>query len=259
MTYNEWRDELKSNLLCVSESERRRVLDYYAEAYADRREAGFTEKEIIESFGAPYDAAQRILGEGQNVKDYYGQPQEDKKYSRREEKERMHAEKERQRRERNSKRDDYFDDVFYENSGRNQNNDYGYDGYNNASYNSQSAPPSYSGSGRREDYGWVFVLLCILFAIPIFWVVMSMVGITIGFCVAPVAALISGVASVGAGIGQLFVDPIGGALTIGTGLIIFGVSLILMPLCFKLVKWMWKLFKMFFAWLKRFFSGREKI
>lgn len=63
MTYNEWRDELKSNLLCVSDAERRRVLDYYAEAYADRREAGFSEREIIADFGAPYDAAQRILNE----------------------------------------------------------------------------------------------------------------------------------------------------------------------------------------------------
>ena len=63
MTYTEWRDELKSNLLSVSEHERKRVLEYYAEAYADRREAGFSEKEIIEEFGAPYDAAQRILNE----------------------------------------------------------------------------------------------------------------------------------------------------------------------------------------------------
>ena len=61
MKYNEWRDELKSNLLCVSETERRRVLDYYAEAYADRRDAGYTEREIIDEFGAPYDDAQRIL------------------------------------------------------------------------------------------------------------------------------------------------------------------------------------------------------
>ena len=63
MTYTEWRDELKNNLLSVSESERKRVLEYYAEAYADRREAGFSEKEIIADFGAPYDAAQRILCE----------------------------------------------------------------------------------------------------------------------------------------------------------------------------------------------------
>ena len=63
MTYNEWRDELKSNLLSVSDSERQRVLDYYAEAYADRREAGFSEREIIAEFGAPYDAAQKILND----------------------------------------------------------------------------------------------------------------------------------------------------------------------------------------------------
>lgn len=63
MTYTEWRDELKNNLLSVSESERKRVLEYYAEAYADRREAGYSERDIIAQFGAPYDAAQRILSE----------------------------------------------------------------------------------------------------------------------------------------------------------------------------------------------------
>ena len=63
MKYNEWRAELKNNLLGVSENERDRVLDYYAEAYADRREAGFSEREIIEEFGAPFDAAQRILSD----------------------------------------------------------------------------------------------------------------------------------------------------------------------------------------------------
>lgn len=63
MTYNEWRDELKNNLLSVSEEERKRVLDYYAEAYADRRDAGFCENDIIIQFGAPYDAAKRILNE----------------------------------------------------------------------------------------------------------------------------------------------------------------------------------------------------
>lgn len=64
MKYNEWRDELYNNLLSVSETERRRVLDYYAEAYADRRDAGFSEREIIDDFGAPYDAARRILSDG---------------------------------------------------------------------------------------------------------------------------------------------------------------------------------------------------
>lgn len=73
MTYNEWRDELKDNLLSVSDTERKRVLDYYAEAYADRREAGFDERRIIEDFGAPYDAAQRILDRGDTADKYAGE------------------------------------------------------------------------------------------------------------------------------------------------------------------------------------------
>ena len=98
MTYNEWRDELKSNLLCVSEPERRRVLDYYAEAYADRRDAGFSEREIIQDFGAPYDAAQRILAE--NSYGYYEEePQKsfaerDRREERRRLKEKICAKKE---------------------------------------------------------------------------------------------------------------------------------------------------------------------
>lgn len=39
MKYNEWVTQLNANLLNVPEAERRRVLDYYAEAYADRRAA----------------------------------------------------------------------------------------------------------------------------------------------------------------------------------------------------------------------------
>ena len=79
MTYNEWRDELKNNLLSVSDAERRRVLDYYAEAYADRREAGFSEREIIDEFGAPYDAAQRILNEDIGEEPETPKPREDEK------------------------------------------------------------------------------------------------------------------------------------------------------------------------------------
>ena len=235
MKYNEWRDELKDNLLCVSESERRRVLDYYAEAYADRRDAGFSEREIIDEFGAPYDAAQRILSESG---DYYEAPTQHeptREEKRREERERR---EERQREEREIKEARREEKREYNNYGGN---------------NTQPAPAK-----QREDYTWVFVLLCILFAFPIFSVVMGMVGVTVSFCVAPFALLISGVATMGVGIGALFTDAAVGAITIGTGLIIFGLSLIIMPLCFQLVKWMWKLFHMFFAWLKRLFSGKEK-
>lgn len=241
MKYNEWRDELKDNLLCVSESERRRVLDYYAEAYADRRDAGFTEREIIDEFGAPYDAAQRILSESGEI--YEAPPAREPSH---EEKKREEREKrEINREEKREEKREYGSNSLYGN----------YSGPTpQFLQNAQPAKPE----KQRGDYTWVLVILYIVFAIPIFIVVIGMVGVTVAFCVAPFAVLISGVAVLGAGVGALFVDATFGAITIGTGLIIFGLSLIIMPLCFQLVKWMWKLFHMFFAWLKKVFSGKEK-
>ena len=202
MTYNEWRDELKKNLLCVSEQERIRVLDYYAEAYADRRDAGYSEREITNEFGAPYDAAQRILAENA-VNQPYGQ------------------------------RGGYPENGTYH--GGNQNfapPPPPAPAPNPAQYAPAPAPK------KREDYTWVFVLLCVLFAVPIFVVIVAMTVVTVGLCVAPFAVLISGVATIGAGVGELFSDAIYGAATIGSGLVIFGFSLIIMPLCLKLVKLM---------------------
>lgn len=245
MKYNEWRDELKSNLLCVSEAERRRVLDYYAEAYADRRDAGYTEREIIDEFGAPYDAAQRILSESPDLGDahLYEPSRDDRRREERERRDERRAE-ERERREERQRE---------ERERREANRQYG----------SNSLYGNYTGTApapakQRGDYTWVFVLLCILFSIPILMVIIAMVIVTVSFCVAPFAVLVSGVATIGTGVGALFVDATQGAIAIGAGLVIFGVSLIIMPLCFQLVKWMWKLFHMFFAWLKRLFSGKEK-
>ena len=281
MTYNEWRDELKSNLLCVSEAERRRVLDYYAEAYADRRDAGFTEREIIEDFGAPYDAAQRILYEGA---DSYDAPKayepsredrrreerearEERREREREEREREHERREREREERERERREREERERREREERERRErearraeqmNYGNANQNYRQEYHQYPPMQEQPAKERGDYTWVFVLLCIIFAIPIFIVIMGMVGITVGLCVAPIATIIAGTVSMGAGIAELFVNATNGALAIGAGLIIFGFSLILMPLCFKLVKWMWKLFHMFFAWLHRVFSGKKE-
>lgn len=260
MTYNEWHDELKKNLLCVSEAEKRRVLDYYAEAYADRRDAGFSEREIIEDFGSPYDAAQKILYENtddRNTDNNLGGAQK--------------------RRENN--RSDYTNNYAYSqnynqpnggsgsynqgNYSYNSNPQYGQPQYNtNQQYNQGAySPPPYTPPAGQyketKDYTWVFVLLCILFAIPIFMVVVGMVVVTTGLCVAPFALLISAVATIGAGVGEMFVDFASGGVTIGMGLIAFGVSLIIMPLFFKLVKIMWKLFTKFFSWLRGLFKAKR--
>lgn len=211
MTYNEWRDELKSNLLCVPENEMRRVLDYYAEAYADRRDAGYSESEITAEFGAPYDAAQRILSEsavypsdemrGEEIGDIYTAPKN--------------------------------------NTGQSE-------------YSSQTFQP------KTKDRSWIFVLLCVVFAIPLFGVVMAMVGVTVSFSVTPFALLIAGIGSIGEGVIELFSDTTLGAVNIGIGLAAFGLGLILMPIFLKIVKLMWKLFAKLFSCLKNLFSGKER-
>ena len=220
MTYNEWRDELKSNLLSVSEGERRKVLDYYAEAYADRREAGFSEREIIEDFGAPYDAAQRILAENRGD-EYSYEPTEPRKDKKREEK----------RKESYSPPPPQYD-----------------------------SPPAYSNpSSERSDRAVIFILLCIIFAGPLFGLIMAMVGITIGFCVAPVAVIGSGVAIAGSSFGIMIGGNIAyGFIALGVGVIVIGVGVMLCSLFFKLVTLMWTLFKKVFAWLKSLFGIKER-
>lgn len=264
MTYNEWRDELKANLLCVSDGERRRVLDYYAEAYADRRDAGFSEREIIDDFGAPYDAAQRILAENREEygsysshgekHDAYGANsrgcyREDRRAEREQAREERRAEKEKRRAE----RERYSEPR---NGGRTRKTDCYDDGYYESGYNRSAHSPQ---PQQKQDggYTFLFVLLCIVFCVPIFGVIIGMIGITIGFCAAPFGLLISSVAMIGSGIGEMFTNVASGAITLGTGIVLFGLSLIIMPLFFKLISLMWKLFTGLFRWLKNFLCGRR--
>ena len=232
MTYNEWRDELKNNLLSVSDAERRRVLDYYAEAYADRREAGFTEREIISDFGAPYDAAQRILYE--NDEETYSEAPKYTHYDdNRESRHNARRERCEQRRQSRCERDSRDE------------------------YSEPQPQSSAKVATRREDYTWVFVLLCVIFAGPLFGLIMTMVGVTIGLAVAPFGALISGIAKICIGAGTLFSSVSGGFVQIGIGLIQTGISVVLFPLCFWLIRLMWKLFKKLFRWIRSLFSGKE--
>ena len=262
MTYNEWRDELKSNLLCVSESERRRVLDYYAEAYADRRDAGFSEREIIEDFGAPYDAAQRILGENRTESysyDYEEEPRS-RRDARRQEREERERRREEERRRNEERREEERRRAEQErerrkNERRSPRDEDDFDFYQNGDAQRYNEEPK---KQKRGDYSWVFVILCIVFCVPLFGLIMSMVGITIGLCVAPFSLLISGVATAGHGIGILVSGNIAGGLCeLGTGVILTGVAIALIPLFIKLVKLMWNLFSKVFKWIKSLFSGKE--
>lgn len=226
MTYIKWQDELEGYLGNLSREEKEKVFAYFAEMYADKRDAGISEKEIIEEFGAPYDVAKRILAEnGDDGESADQSPHDtDEGYTR--------------------LRNGYKTSA----NGTPKNGNYG----------QSSGYAQSGGSNRRGDYTWVFVLLCVIFAVPLFGLIMGMVGITVGFCVAPIAVIGGGFAAVGAAIGGAVAG--GGAAVAaamaGLGLIIVGVGLILAPLCFGLVKLMWKAFTKLFGALHKAFSGR---
>lgn len=238
MTYTEWRDELKNNLLSVSESERRRVLDYYAEAYADRREAGFSEHEIIEYFGAPYDAAQRILCDRSDYSDEFF---DDAKSERAAEDKRKRDDEDRKKQEVEYRHKP--DDEKPRDDTANKSSD-------------KSGDKSSDGS---SDIRWLYVVLCIVFAIPIFACFMALVGISVGFCVAPFAVLISGVCIIGGGVGTMVTgEVLAGLASVGLGLVVLGIGIILMSVFTKIVNLIWKLWNALFKWIKSLFGIKEK-
>lgn len=61
MTYITWKDEVESYLGALSADEKQAIFSYFSEMYADKRDAGKSEAQIIAEFGAPYDVAKRIL------------------------------------------------------------------------------------------------------------------------------------------------------------------------------------------------------
>lgn len=66
MTEKHWEKQLTRHLSTLPKNERKQVVDYYREMYGDKREAGFSETEILAEFGAPEECAARILA-GENA------------------------------------------------------------------------------------------------------------------------------------------------------------------------------------------------
>ncbi len=63
MTKHEWETELKKCLRQLPKDEQNKVLAYYHELYADQSEAGKSEKQILNEFGNPADAAEKIMSD----------------------------------------------------------------------------------------------------------------------------------------------------------------------------------------------------
>lgn len=222
MTYTEWRDELKSNLLCVSESERRRVLDYYAEAYADRREAGFSEREIIEEFGAPYDAAQSMLADNQVP---YAEAPADAATP-----------------------------------PKAQTAPPVYSPPPTPTRPAITTPPQPQPApvNDKTENNTGYVILCIVLAVPVTMLILLAVITTVALCVTPILAIASGGAMVGAAAGTFIAGEVAyGFYVLGVGIAALGVGIALCPLFFKLAALIWKGFPKFFAWLKRITAAKK--
>lgn len=222
MTYTEWRDELKSNLLCVSESERRRVLDYYAEAYADRREAGFSEREIIEEFGAPYDAAQSMLADNQIP---YAEAPADAATP-----------------------------------PKAQTAPPVYSPPPTPPRPAITTPPQTQPApvNDKTENNTGYVILCVVLAVPVTMFILLAVITTVALCVTPILAIASGGAMVGAAAGTFIAGEVAyGFYVLGVGIAALGVGIALCPLFFKLTALIWKGFPKFFAWLKRITAAKK--
>lgn len=222
MTYTEWRDELKSNLLCVSESERRRVLDYYAEAYADRREAGFSEREIIEEFGAPYDAAQSMLADNQVP---YAEAPADAATP-----------------------------------PKAQTAPPVYSPPPTPPRPAITTPPQPQPApvNDKTENNTGYVILCVILAVPVTMLILLAVITTVALCVTPILSIASGGAMVGAAAGTFIAGEVAyGFYVLGVGIAALGIGIALCPLFFKLMALIWKGFPKFFAWLKRITAAKK--
>lgn len=62
MTTKKWLKEFESYLK-LKRVERKKIVEFYAEVIADKREGGQTDEEIISSLGNPYDVAVKVMEE----------------------------------------------------------------------------------------------------------------------------------------------------------------------------------------------------
>lgn len=63
MTMDEYLSALESGLSQLSEEERKKQISYYEELFADMKEEGLSDAEIVEKLGNPKKAAEEILAE----------------------------------------------------------------------------------------------------------------------------------------------------------------------------------------------------
>lgn len=218
MTYIKWKDEVESYLVNMPQDEKQKLFSYFSEMYADKRDAGISEAQIIEEFGAPYDVAKRILEGGKES----GQPTEPSQ---------------------NISGGGNYNYNYY---------NYNYGGAPQSAPPTGAAPPSDRPAQPERPYvqpqsqtapqaapkkqGAGHVIACVILIILMIWATAFMIGI-------PLVAAIEGFVSIGSAIGALVSSSCTtatGISAIGCGLLYVGGGLILLAPLSALTRLLWK-------------------
>lgn len=227
MTYIQWRDELDECLRSLPVEEREKVFSYFSEMYADKRDAGLSEREIISEFGAPYDVARRILNENKvydEDENFFETEDEPAPLTR--------AERRKYRREERKER---------------------------AAKTNTEPTPSADGQNARGEGTLLVVLLCLVIWFPLFFgLATAAFLITVGFIAAPIALIGSGLCMIVSSIGGMIA---GGATAylymLGAGVLTLGVGVFLAPLFFYALKQIFKLLGKLFSQVNALIRGRR--
>ncbi len=67
MTYRQWEWEMKCLLRGFPRNEARSIIAYYQEIYGDKKEAGFSDSEILLEFGTPEECYEKIQNENPEI------------------------------------------------------------------------------------------------------------------------------------------------------------------------------------------------
>lgn len=216
MTYIKWKDEVESYLVNLPQEEKQKIFSYFSEMYADKRDAGKSEEQIIEEFGAPYDVAQRILADSRESADA---PDGDAKVS----------------------------------GGNNYNYNYYNYNYGGAQQGGRQAPqtppppppsaaqapqpqpqPQNKKSVARVIFGIIFTI--------------ALIGLTIALIGGAVTLVVEGFISIGFTAGALAASQCGGAdgaAMIGWGLVVSGLGCILLAPFSALCSFLWRKLRAF--------------
>lgn len=113
--------------------------------------------------------------------------------------------------------------------------------------------PEACNLGTKEDRKTVWILLCVLFCIPVVALYIVMISVSIALIASLIALYASGIWLMC--IAFVYFD--GFLLLFGGGLIVLGIGVLLSPFFGLAIRWMFKGVKMFLGWSKKVVMGES--